>query len=447
MKHYLLAVVAMLVALSGCTDTPESPAGRGSIRAIHAADDIGTVTFLIEARQLEQLEFQRTGDFVVFDSLTYDFNFDFFDRALGDTVRLGRTSVSVEPDTNYTLVLSGSGAAPRVQTWERPDRRFSESDTVFELYVGHLATTVANIDVYVGEVGFDPLAATPVLANIARDSVTDVVEFELGVYEIVVTTAGDPADVLFRSGEAPLVVPDTVLMAVHDSAGENTGDLTVVLAGRSVRATLVDAAAPTLLRFANGVRSAGAVDVYLDGDFTMPFAAAVDFGVATALDAVPGNEIVTLATTPAGDPGVTLTEGELGFTNGSVNTAVLVGSGDTLATIAASSNLRPLFNVGKLSLINASTLYDRLDVFITEPGADLTTEAPIVAGVSPGISVGTVQLAPGEYELTLSESFSDAPVFGPVPLTVTASGFQSLVIANAADGVSLELIDIGAPQP
>ena len=313
MKHYLLAIVAIMLALSGCTDTPDSPAGRGDIRAVHAVADVDRVSFLIEARQLEQIDFHDTGDFVTFDSLAYDFNFDFFDRALADTVRLGRTTVTVAPDTDYTLVLTGTSASPRVLTWQRPARRFETSDTVFELYVGHLAATVGNIDVYAGEPGFDPLAANPVLANVARQSVTDVVELELGTYEIAVTRAGDPTDLLFRSGEAPLVVPDTVLMTVHDSAGQNTGDLTVVLAGRTVRATLVDAAAPTLLRFANGVRSAGDVDVYLDAELTVPFASAVGFGAVTGLEAVPGNEVLTLTTTPAGDTGVTLTENELGF--------------------------------------------------------------------------------------------------------------------------------------
>ena len=239
-----LLVLPGLLALTACTDTPDSPAGRGNIRAINALPDTGEVQFQIEAVPLDTPDYLSSTTYFGYDSLTYDFNFDYASGLSDNTVRLATTELTVVPNTDYTLIVTGTQQAARIITVELPGYESTGDITTLEAFALNLSPTAGAVDFYIGAPGFDPAAATPVAANVAQDGVESLGNITAEEVEIVVTPAGTPGTELLRSEAATLNGDDRVFISLLDGAGEVTSTYTVLLTGEIGSVRLVDNSAP-----------------------------------------------------------------------------------------------------------------------------------------------------------------------------------------------------------
>lgn len=452
-QRLLIATAAFALALaSACTDTREAPAGRGSIRAIHAIPDAGDVSFQIEARALERPDYLDVTEYFDFDSLTYDFNFDYRSGLTGNVDRLATTEISVEPDTEYTLILTGSLAAPRIVRYEQPDFVPTGNNDSVTAWAINLSDAAGTMDLYIGAPGFDPASVAPDAAAVARDAIVSIGEIAAEEIQVVATPAGDPATVLIRTEPATLVGDDRVLFTLLDTADEYTAPHVVLLTGEAGSVQLLDDSAPVRLQFVHASATAGALDVYHEpegGPLTTPLFPNVPVGAVSPPDELSAADDlapVDVTVTPAGSPGTILFEQALVFADARPTLELFSGTqaDGTLQIVPQLISRRRITDSARLSLYNAIAEQGLVDLYLLEPGDtfDRATTPPFGNNAPLGQTVDQFRIDPGVYTFYVVRDSDDTVLLGPVDVDLTAGDVVHLVTTDTADPNVSALIEI-----
>ena len=198
-RTILLAVIAA-TAIAGCGGESQLPtaSGKGTVRMINAIPTSPEVGFLIEERALEGVAYKTNSSPQNWDDLAYTFNFEVNRPGLGESQRIASQFIDVTRDIEYTFVLRGSVDAATVDVWEIPVRSFSGTETIFEMRIGHAAEALGTIDVYIGLESAAPDLGERV-ATLAPGEVSTPTDIEEDAYLVTITSAGNPADILFQS--------------------------------------------------------------------------------------------------------------------------------------------------------------------------------------------------------------------------------------------------------
>ena len=425
----LSTLLALLVLAGwGCDSGSKNPP-NGAIRVFHAAPGQGTLRFLRVERVEAELNYKEGSAVLQVDEDSYRLNVevvtpDGLDRAQSFTR-------SVAAGTEYMFILYENGGTVDVLEYEKPSPEvLGTTDSEVQLF--HLAPDVGSVDIYLEAPDTDPVAATAW----ARVGFTDRIDPELrpgGEYQLTFTAPGDPLTVLFRTAAFTLPEGENVNFSVVEGAGTGTAALSVVVAtSAGISEELFDEAQQPALRVFHGARTAGPLDVVVNGAFGMPLLANVAFGQVTGYETVPAGEF-DLTVTPAGDPGVLEVERTLTIPAGNQVTLSILGAPGDLRTSAAADDNRRLTNFARLRVINQTDDLGTVDVYVVEPGTDITSISATVFGVLGGSSTGYRVFAGGDYELIITGVGEDMPVAQAIPIQLTPSGLYSAIVLDGVD--------------
>ena len=202
----------------------------------------------------------------------------------------------------HTFVLRGSIDAPGVDTWEIPERSFSENETIFEMRVGHAADSLGTVDVYIGQEGVPPQPGDEI-ATLAPGEVSTPRDIEEDDYVVTVTSAGDAGNVLFQSIPTQIVASQSVLITVLEGDANDTAPVAVrIFNQEGSAATLADSRFPPTARFVHATTDLGTADIYDDTGLQNRIVADLAYGDITADIEVPAGE-VPITATAAGNVG------------------------------------------------------------------------------------------------------------------------------------------------
>lgn len=443
---------AALAMLSACTDSREAPAGRGSIRAVHAVADAGDVSFQIEAVTLNRAQYLDVTEYFDYDSLTYDFNFDYRSGLTGEVERLATTEISVAPATDYTLILTGSLAAPRIVEFEQPDFESTGDTDSVAAFAANLTNTANDIDLYIGAPGLDPSSVAPSAAAVARDAIVSMGDITAEEIQVVATPAGDPGTVLIRTEPATLVGDDRVFFALFDSADETTAPYLVLLWGENGSVQLVDDSAPVRLRFAHASASEGALDVFHEpegGPLTTPLFSGVAFeGVTAPVTLAAADDVanIDVTVTAAGNAGSVLFEQTLAFADGRATLEIISGTqaDGTLQVLPLANSRRRLADSARLALYNGIAQQDAVDLYLLQPGEtfDRATSNPFGNNAAFGESLNQFRIDPDVYTFYVVRDADDAVLLGPVDIDLAAGDVVQLITTDTADPNVSGLVEI-----
>jgi len=440
LSRSLTCLVAAGLALGGCTESQRPEAtGKGSIRAIHAVPTGADVTFLIEERALGNLAYKNSTSVQQFDDLTYNFNFD--TRKPGDTSlsRIATETVTVVPEMDYVFVLTGSIASPSVLLWESEERQWEGDETTFEVSAGHLSPGSGALDVYFVEEGTAPAAGTE-RGTLSFGERLPPFEVESGEYEVIVTAAGNPASVLFTSTSRDYAERTSVLFTIQDADPSITTPLSVRRIDQNGTSTeLGDPAFPPTRRFFNAALGSGSMDVYLDDDFVTPIVSNLAYAVVSADVPVPAGES-TYTYTAAGNPGAILLEDEDTVLRNTRGTNFVLGEPDDLEVSVFIDNRRPVTGFGKIRINQMSTEFALVDAYLLAPGTDLDDESPNLPRLATAGTSNYVNLDPGNYELTVTETAEKTVLAGPLTVNVPSGSIREVAIVDTADPNLLDIV-------
>jgi len=436
----LIAAVLCTALLAACTESDRPTAsGKGTIRGVHAIADAPDVMFLIEERSLGTLAFRATTPAQPFDDLTYNFNFDVRLPGSGSVERLVTETLTVVPQTDYVFALTGSLDAPSLVLWETPERSWQGNETVLEVSAGHLAAGSGPLDVYFAPPGTAPAAGQP-RGTLNFGDKLEPFEVENGDWVLTLTPAGDPSDVLFRSGAQDLSARSSLLYTIQDADPSLTSRIAVQRVSREgTVSNLPDPRFRPTRRFFHAAQGTATADVAIDGDLANPIVTGLEYGTVSTDVTVPSGTS-EFAFTQAGNPGAVLHEEEDTVPGNSRSTAFLVGEPGDLEMISFADNRRPLADFARLRMTLLSAGIERANLWLLDAGTDRADASPNFPRLNTLSTTGYVTLVPGDYELWVTFGDDDTLAAGPVAVDLAAGDVVELAIVDTADPNRLEVV-------
>ena len=191
------------------------------------------------------------------------------------------------------------------------------------------------------------------------------------------------------------------------------------------------------LRVIHGMPQMGAVDVMLDGSSTLFFQAlsyeqSTGYQSVTAAQhtvvVVPSGSANTLLSTPfTAASGSSYTIVDSGFSSGVSNLSAVVLTDDLASP--GSGNF-------KIRAVNASPSGGTLDVYITAPGADLTTISPNAANLGFLSASSYLSLAAGSYQIRMTVAGSKTVEIDTGTVGFSAGQIRTVMALDSPGGGS-----------
>lgn len=450
MSAFYRSIVLLTLScfLLACTESQlKDPTGKGTIRGFNALSDAFNVNFLIQERSLGVLEFKEGSGAVRFDDLTFTFNFDIAIAGETGVQRIASVTKDIVTDTDYLFLLVGVVATPEIIVWERLEREWDGTETVFEMAFGHVSPELGPVDVYYAATGTLPVVGNAI-GTIAFGERLDEVEFETGQYEMILTVPGDPDTVLYQG--TPFTIPASAtnisLILGHDP--NLTADISVrqmLPTGNAVEIP-DDRFLPTV-QVVNAGLGSGDVDLVIDNDFVSPPTIAnLAFSTVSA-DAIVSAGILPYTYTPPASTTVLLEE-DTSIGLGTRTMIVLRGEPGALATTILASNRRPYSTAAQIRITNAAANFPTVDVYLSSDDSLLDDLLPILRALPFGLASEYQQPVANSYELTITTATEKTVLAGPLTLDIATGDIVEIIILDTDDptiGALLEFTNMPAP--
>ena len=437
----LVATLAVVTAVSGCSEsTREVATGKSNIRGINAIVTSPDVSFLIEERNLGNVDFKDNSGFNSFDDLSYNFNFDLLLPGVLNATRLTTQFIDVLADHEYTVVLTGTIANPSSIVWEDPVREWSGTETVFEVFFAHLAPSIGELDVYFATTGTVPVLGQAV-GSVSNGDRLPALEFEAAQYELILTPKDDPATIIYQSVPLAAAAQTQVVVAVFDPDPSVLGNVGVnFIAHSGGSSVLADVNFPPQVRTLHAAFDTGNFDGYFNSDFANIIYSDISFQELSPYAEV--FDAVTLLTlTPVGNIGATIHEGDAVASAGTKRTVVLAGEPGALLFITLQDDARPLETFPIMRIVNASLSTDFLDIYILPLGTSIDDIIiPQLRGLPSLTNTGFNATSTGMLEMTITLVGEKTPIAAPVILDLANGDTLDTVIVDTVNPGTVELI-------
>jgi hypothetical protein len=439
----LMSCIALLLCISlssGCAESSQpTPTGKGKIRGINSIVDAPELLFQIEERNIGVVNFRESSNLSEWDDLAYNFNFDFFRPNILDPERVATEFIDVIADTEYTLILAGDLDNPSIIRWDDPEREWSETETVWEAIFTHQSPVFGQLDIYFAAPGTTPVlgASIGTLVNGERLPIT---EYEQGEYEIILTPPGDPSTILYTSPVITSVQQNRVIFAIFDPDPTTPEPFSVNLIGQSgASVNLADPSIPSTIRLLHASFSTENVDGYFDMDFNdLKFPNVGHTELSAYTDIAEGIGNVTL--TPVGNIGAEILGDDVITLSGTIRTLVLAGVTGNLFFNVLAEDGRPLSTFPLIRIANLAVNYAFVDVYIEEPGTDITDIPPRFFGLSTQMDTGFVPAIDGMRELTVTNALTKDIIAAPLLLDLSTGEVVSIGLFDTVDPLVLEAL-------
>ncbi len=434
----LLALSANLL-LGACGGESKLPVatGKGQITAINAIYGSPALNFLIEERPLGIVAYKGTLAAASYDDLEYTFNFEILVAGDLQLTRIASQNIDVLVDQHYTLLASGTLAAPTLTVWETPVRSFGAADTVFQTRFAHTSDSMGNIDVYFALDGVAPVQGEQV-ATLAFGEISAPLDFESAEYVVTLTSAGDDTDILYQSSASFVLQRTNMIVSPFDGDENDTAPIVVRalnIAGGA--ATFLDPSYPSTLEFLHGAWDLGSSDVYDDEALTSEILSDHTFRQLTpAMDIAAGD--YDFFYTPFGDTMTVSLQTALSVPNGQHFRVVATGTGGTYSTINLGLNRRSLNTAVKLNFLSTSSNYDFLDLYVVEADATIEGTLAFRTGIISRQPNAPYQMVAGSFDLYLTRFIEREIIAGPFRLDVALGDVVDLVVYDTDDTAFLE---------
>ncbi|MGD8324459.1 MAG: hypothetical protein PVF50_08840 [Gammaproteobacteria bacterium] len=425
------------VLLSGCDTTEETRPPAASLTIVNAAPGFENLSIRRGTSNFAELGvLQYAGrQSVSIDSGTYNYTVETRDSLSPSLIERATFTDEVEAGQKHLYVLAEQNDAVVPMLFSRPE--FDQSSAEWDLTVVNAAESVASPDVYVLPAGsgigsvaaIGPAQFGQMIAGGTRAP---------GAYEFVLTEPGNPGSVLFTSEAIEFVAGGSVeLVIAADTNGvENRLTLLGTIGGSVF--TLGDTAAPSAVRFVNGAADQLPRDVFLDGDFATPFAGNIEFAVVGDFAELPAGTS-QVSVTPLGNASVVETELVDALSAGALHDILISGMAGDISSLAVIDNRLRNNSRARLLFLNTASTYENLNVYVVEPGTDITAVTANVVLGTPGAS--TRQLIEAQtFELTVTDPVSGNVVLGPLSLTVAEGGLYTVVLHDSGDGTTVSAL-------
>jgi len=431
MKQIVLVLVlasGFMLGACGVGSNRPTPTGKASIMAINAIHGSPSLNFLIEETTIGQVPYKGASTVASYDDLDFTFNFDTF--FAGDTAltRIASQHIDFVANQHYTLVATGTIAAPVLTLWEETQRDFVDTDTVFQARFAHTSDQfgASSIDVYFALNGVAPVLGEQV-ATLNFGEISAPLDFEADDYVITITTGGDPADVLYTSRPTTVLPRTDLIITPFDGDANDTTSL--VVRGFSAQGGAIafrDPLALSTVQFLHAAMEMGTTDVYDDAALNSPILTSHAYRDLSAdIDVAAGS--YEYFYTPGGDTSVVSLDTMFTAAENLHYRVTAIGSGGVYSTTNNILDRRSISTAAKLLYFPATNNFDFTDLYVVDAGAGIDGQIPIRIGITSNVPIQALELAPGSFDLYITDFQDTAALAGPFRLDLARGDVIDMV--------------------
>lgn len=432
-RSTLLAIIAA-TTVAGCggdSSLPEAT-GDGTVRMINAIPTSPEVGFLIEERVIGTVAYKSNSSPQSWDDLTYTFNFDISRLQQSEATRIASQFLDVTRDVEYTFVLRGSVDAATVDVWEIPERSFSGTETIFEMRIGHAADALGSVDVYLGLESAAPDIGD-LVATLAPGEVSTPADVEQDAYIVTITSAGNPADVLYQSLPTEIVANQSALIMVFEGDANDTAPVTIrIFNERGLSSPLTDARFPPTTRFVHATMDLGTSDIYDDAALQNRIVADLAFGDVTGDIDMAVGELTITATAP-GNIGAIQFEDNLTTFAGSHLNYYFTVLADELAGAQVAVDRRSIETIARLTFFHSASNHEFVDLYVVDAGTAIDDSFPRQIGLSYGLQTSSIGLRAGSYDIYITTAGEKTVLDGPISVEMALGDVFEAVLLDRVD--------------
>jgi len=414
-----------VLLLAGCDDGRQPP-GKVGVRVVNVAPGFEMLAFQREREPngLSTLSFKGSTE-SIYDEDLYDFFV--YERALGQNVARSWTFArELDSDHSYTFVLTEVDGEVQPLIVEHSTGPAAETQFV----AVHAASGLPAIDLYLERPGVGIAGATPRGSFNAQEEMT-ARALPGGDYELWLTVAGEPANVLLATTTITLPVGVTTMFIVVPEGGQGTEQLSVLML-QAQPSILYDRDATSELRVVNGATDQAPRDVAIDSQFSPPLFSAIPFGEPTPYAPYP-TVAAKINVTPVGNSGALELEQTVAGFPGQRATMLFAGPAGTLFGAFALDDGRRIDREAKVRFMSAVSQFFAVDFVVALPDADPNFLGAVATLTAPGLSPSYTPLAPGEYDLYVYQAGTANLLSGPTRFSVEAGGIYSVLTVDGPD--------------
>lgn len=415
-KLLLMAAVATLAACNDSDDTAQ-------LRIIHASPDAPAVDVRANGNVVATgLDYGAATAQLEVDEGTISLQVDARLPGGSTTAAIGPVDVTLDDETLYTVLAVGNVAQISPLVLSQPDAPVPSGQV--RLRVVHAAPQAPAVDVYLTAPDAALGSSAPAGTMAFRQDIGPV-EVPAGTYRVRVTAAGDPAALVFDSAALPLPQGADLVIAAIENVDTGPSPVQLVVSDGQGAARVLSAGTPADVRVVHASADAPAVDIVVDDGFDAPLVQDLAFPMATGFVSVPAaayNVKVAAANTTTA-----VISADLTLQPATRYTVLAVNALASIEPLVATDDARRLATAAKLRLIHGSVAAGAVDIYVTARGASIAQIPPTLAGVAFKANTGFLELAAGDYTVTVTPAGSKSPAIGPVDLTLEAGGIYTAV--------------------
>ncbi|MDH3748041.1 MAG: DUF4397 domain-containing protein [Gammaproteobacteria bacterium] len=435
----LLLLVGLVITIVGCTGDSAfpTPTGKGTVRAIHAIKGAPDIAFLIEETGLDAMSYKTSSVSRRWDDFEYRFNFEVGFLGEIELRRVASRLLKVDANRDYTFVLTGAVTSPTITIWETDERIFDGTEMNFEARFAHTAPSLGAVDVYFADPSTPP-AVGEERGTLNFGELLNPIDFEAGDYVLTMTTAGDPADVIFQSDTAAYAAQNALIIPIFDGDETDVAPYVVrLLNGISGLTALPDVRFSPTIRFFQASIDLPPSDVYDDEMLTNQVLANHMYGDISGDFSVPLGSIA-YAYTAVGNTSAVQFTGNFAPIVGNHSNFVVVGNEGSRATISYIPDRRSISTLAKVDFFHASTNHELLDLYVVDAGESIAEVNPTLS-LSFSLVSPNVTLEAGSYDIYLTTLDEKTVVSGPLRHDVVLGDSTEFIILDEVDPATAEI--------
>lgn len=451
-----LAMSAIALSLAACNSSSNSveptpdPAGTAQLRIHHASSDAPAVNINANGELLEGLQgvdYQMSSPLLSVPEASYNLTVDAI--LPGDEVlTVIDETADLEDGIRYevfALGLAGDDGTYALDPFilNRPITDVADGEA--RLWVLHGAPVDVAVDVYLTEPDAEISSNAAFTLSYKEDS--DQVEVPAGDYQVTLTVAGEPSEVLFSSPTLTLADGADLMVVATLNTGANSSNapLALVVADGEGSSVVYSTTTGADVRVVHAAADVPPVDVYANAVSGDPAVAGLAFAQFTDYLNLPAGEQEFLVTLED-DTDVQLNLAAM-LTDGWQGTVFAAGElGEGTANLQAISfDNRRVATEARVRIVHASPVAGDVDIYVT-PTADFSDAEPAFTEVPFNaeelVTTGNVALAAGTYFVTVTPAGDTTAALGPLEVELVAGGiYTAVAVGNDAESLDVVLMD------